>query len=119
MDSIPGFNKDKMRMSAEEKATLSGVELENQQKREATIDEAARRYGQKREGSPYAGSVEEAQKGIAGEIIEEAQAENLQRAQEDENRVARSMDIDNMTPKDKEILAAAQKKVEDAYKLKG
>jgi hypothetical protein len=117
-DQAPGFNKDKMRMSAEEKAKLSGVELEAQQKRKATIDEAHKRYSQSREGSPYAGSVEETRKGVAGEIINEARDENLQRAQEAEGRVARGMDVNNMSAKDKEALVAAQKKVEDAFNLK-
>lgn len=114
---ISGFDKDKMRMSPEEKAVLSGVELKNQQTREAALDEAAKRYGQSREGNPYAGSVEEAQKGVAGEIINEARKENLLRAQEVESRVAKSMDVNNMSTKDKEALAAAQRKVEEAFKL--
>lgn len=115
---MEGFDKSKMRMSPEDKAALSDVEREVQNSREATIDGAAKRHAESTQGSSYVETVEKAQEGVAGEIVKEAQAENLQRAQEEENRVARSMDMNNLSPKDKEALAAAQRKVEEAFHLR-
>jgi hypothetical protein len=114
---MEGFDNSKMRMSPQEKAALSDVEREAQNSREATIDAANKKQSENRQGSPYAGTVEEGQKATAGEIIKEAQAENLQRAQETENKVARGMDVNNMSAKDKEAIAAAQRKVQEAFEL--
>lgn len=116
---MEGFDKSKMRMSPEEKAKLSDVERATQNSREATIDDAHQRFSERPvKGAPYAGTVEKAQEEVVGEIVKDAQAENLQRAQEEENRVQKSMDINNMSPKDKEALTVAQRKVEDAYHLR-